>query len=35
MKHRHVYRHENCKCKCRLDASFCSDKQRWNNDKCR
>ena len=24
-----------CKCKCRLDASVCNDKQRWNNDKCR
>ena len=24
-----------CKCKCRLDASVCNNKQRWNNDKCR
>ena len=23
------------KCKCRLDASVCNDKQRWNKDKCR
>ena len=23
------------KCKCRLDASVCNNKQRWNNDKCR
>ena len=27
--------HETCKCKCRLDASVCKNKQRWNNDKCR
>ena len=24
-----------CKCKCRLDARVCNDKERWNNDKCR
>ena len=24
-----------CKCKCRLDASVCNNKQRWNDDKCR
>ena len=23
------------RCKCRLDASVCNDKQRWNNGKCR
>ena len=23
------------KCKCRLDASVCNNKQRWNEDKCR
>ena len=23
------------KCKCRLDASVCNNKQRWNNDKCK
>ena len=23
------------KCKCRLDASVCNNKQRWNDDKCR
>ena len=23
-----------CKCKCRLDASVCNNKQRWNKDKC-
>ena len=27
--------HERCKCKCRLDAIVCNNKQRWNNDKCR
>ena len=26
--------HEKCKCKCRLDASVCNNKQHWNNDKC-
>ena len=32
---RHIEWHKTCKCKCRLDASFCSNKQRWNEDKCR
>ena len=32
---RHIKWHKTCKCKCRLDASVCSNKQRWNNDKCR
>ena len=27
--------HETCKCKCRLDASVCNNKQHWNDDKCR
>ena len=27
--------HEKCKCKCRLDAVVCNNKQRWNNNKCR
>ena len=27
--------HEICKCKCRLDAIVCNDKQRWNKNKCR
>ena len=31
---RHIKWHETCKCKCRLDASVCDNKQRWNNDKC-
>ena len=32
---RHIKQHKNCKCKCRLEASVCNNKQRWNNDKCR
>ena len=32
---RHIEWHETCKCKCRLDASICNNKQRWNDDKCR
>ena len=32
---RHIEWHETCKCKCRLDASACNNKQHWNNDKCR
>ena len=32
---RHIKLHETCKCKCRLDTSFCNNKQHWNNDKCR
>ena len=31
----HIKWHETCKCKCRLDASVCNNKQRWNEDKCR
>ena len=27
--------HELCKCKCRLHASVCNNKQRSNDDKCR
>ena len=30
---RHIKLHETCKCKCRLDASVCNNKQCWNNDK--
>ena len=26
--------HETCKCKSRVEASVCNNKQRWNNDKC-
>ena len=32
---RHMKWHESCKCKCRLDASVCNNKQRWNDDKWR
>ena len=32
---RHIEWHERCKCKCRLDASVCNNKQCWNKDKCR
>ena len=32
---RHIELHETCKCKCRLDATTCSNKQRWNDGKCR
>ena len=32
---RHIKWHETCKCKCRLDASVCNNKQRWNDGKCR
>ena len=32
---KHIQWHETCKCKCRLDASVCNNKQRWNEDKCR
>ena len=26
---------EKCKCKCRLDANVCNNKQCWNKNKCR
>ena len=32
---RHIEWHETCKCKCRLEASVCNDKKRWNNEKFR
>ena len=32
---RHIKWHETCKCKCRLDATVCNNKQRLNDDKCR
>ena len=32
---RHIKWYETSKCKCRVDASVCNSKQRWNNDKCR
>ena len=27
--------HKTCRCTCRLNASVCNKKQRWNNDNCR
>ena len=32
---RYIKWHETCKSKCRLDASVCNNKQRWNDNKCR
>ena len=32
---RHIKWHKTCKCGCRLNASICNNKQRWNGDKCR
>ena len=32
---RHIEWQKACKCKCRLDASACNNKQRWNEDKFR
>ena len=32
---RHIESPETCKCKCRLDANVCNNKQRWNKDKRR
>ena len=32
---RHIEWHKTCKCKCRLNASVCNNKQRWNDNKCR
>ena len=32
---RHIEWYETCKCKCRLHAIVCNNKQRWNDDKCR
>ena len=32
---RHIKWHETCKCKCRLVASVCNNKQRQNNKKCK
>ena len=31
----HIEWHENCKYKCKIDASISNNKQRRNNDKCR
>ena len=32
---RHIEWHKTCKCKYRLDASVCNNKQHWNEAKCR
>ena len=32
---RHIEWYETSKCKCRLDASVCNNKRRWNEDKWR
>ena len=32
---RHIEQHDTCKSYCRVDASICNNKQRWNDDKCR
>ena len=32
---RYIKWHETCKCKFRLDASVCNNKQRWNEGKCK
>ena len=32
---RYIKWHETFKCKCRLDASVCNNKQCWNEDKCK
>ena len=32
---RHTIWHETCKCICRLSASVCNNRQRWNEDKRR
>ena len=32
---RHITWHKTCKCKCRLDASICINKQKRNDEKCR
>ena len=34
-KTKHTKWHKTCKCQCRLDATVCNNKQRWNKDKCR
>ena len=31
---RHIKWYKTCKCKCRLDASVCNNKQCWTEDKC-
>ena len=32
---RHIKCHKTCRCRFRLDAGVCNNKERWNEDKCR
>ena len=32
---RHIKLHETCKRQCKLNASVCNNKQRWNENKCK
>ena len=32
---RHIKWHKTCKCRCRIDASICNNKQRWSEGKRR
>ena len=32
---KYIKGYEDCKCKCRLYASFCNNQQKWNENKCR
>ena len=32
---RHIMWHKTCNCICRLSASVCNNRQRWNENKCR
>ena len=34
-KTKQIIIHESCKCICRLDPILCSNKQKWNKNKCR
>ena len=34
-KTKQVEFHESCKCVCRINSSVCSEKQRFNENKCR
>ena len=34
-KAKQIIIHESCKCICRLDPIVCSNKQKWNKNKCR
>ena len=32
---RYIKWHKTCKCRCKLDANVCNNKQRWSKNKCR